>query len=615
MPGKHAAFFLTLILVFFVAIAPKPVAAVTRVVVTNTAQCPSNTVDYPCYTNLTDAINAALSGDAIQIYPGTYTGNFTITQNITGIYGNETATTFISGGGSGAALTINVAGSISIQRLSFVNAGTGLLVQNSPSVTITNDIFDVGPTNTALQLSSSPNAIISNNTFYQTDYGIVTDQPLENVKNNIFSSQLNTAISSNIDITYILNDLFFDCNSIGPTTISFDPADTSVYEGNLEDEDPTFVNVSPANVMQRDFHLEAGSPCIGTGNTSVGLNSVNNTSPDMGAYGGPNADTLPFPVPGVSAVTSGTTINLSWDANNDYTVVGYRVYYGSSSGVYDGTEATEGPSPITVPTGTAATTFTLSGLATAVTPSTPTLLSTTPVSGALILNWTAASGATGYNVYYGLTSTPTASVSVGNVTSYTLTGLVNDTTYYIYVTAVSQALNYIAVTAIDNTSTSSDSPGVSYESDYSSEVTAGSGATLESAPSNMLSNFPEALVAYPNLPNTSQGCFIATAAYGFYSAPQVQALRNFRDRFLQTNTLGNAFVDWYYTHSPAVAAWLNEHPQYKPLVRAALLPVIGMALFMTQTSQALKIALMMLVLCFILYAFYRQRLLRSGGLR
>ena len=616
MPAKLATLLLSSVFIFLVSIVPKPAAAVTRVVVSNTAQCPSDTVNFPCYTNLTAAITAALSGDAIELQPGTYTGNFLINQNITSIYGNDTATTFISTGGSGTALTLsNITGNIAVRRISFVSASTGVLVQNSPSVTITNNIFDVGSGNTAIQLTSSANAVINNNAFFQSANGIVSDSALVNIANNIFSSQLSTAISSNIGITEILNNLFFNCNSIGPTTISFNSSDTVNYKGNLKNEDPLFANVAPADMSKRDFHLQAGSPCIHTGNTSVGLNSVDNTTADMGAYGGPTADTIPFQVQGVNAVTAATTINLSWNANNAYTVAGYRVYYGSASRTYNGTGATEGPSPITVPTGTAATTFILDGLASSVTPSTPTLLYTSPVNGGLVLTWTAAAGATGYKVYYGLTSMPTASISVGNVTNYTLSGLVNDQTYYIYVSAISQAIYYIAVTAIDEAGSASYSPGVTHESDYSSEVTVSSGAVMESALSNMLSDFPEALVPYPDLPNTSQGCFIATAAYGFYSAPQVQALRKFRDRFLLTNDLGYAFVDWYYTHSPATVAWLTENPQYKPLVRAALLPVIGIALLMTQTSQALKIVLIVFVLCFIMYAFYRQRLSRSGGLR
>jgi hypothetical protein len=619
MPAKRTALFLASVFALLAAIVPKPSAALTRTVVSNTAQCPSDTVNFPCYTSLTDAINAVLSGEAIVIGPGTYTGNFVINQNISSIAGRETGATFISGGGSGAALTIKgVAGNISIKRLSFVNAATGILVQNSPSVTITSNIFQVGSSSTAIQLMSSSNAIISNNSFFQNQNGILSDAPIVNIKNNIFSSQLTTAMSAAIDITNILNNLFFNCNSIGPTTISFDPSDIVNYKGNLELQDPRFVTVVPADATQRDFHLLAGSPCINTGSTSVGVDSVDNSLPDMGTYGGPDADTIPFRVSGVSAVNSATTIDLSWAPNNAYTVAGYRVYYGSSPGVYTGTGATEGASPITVPTGTAVTTFNLSGLASAVTPSAPTLLPLSPVNEGLIVTWTAVPGATGYIIHYGLTTTPTNSVSVGGATtSYTLSGLTNgkDHIYNVYVSAVSQAIYYIAVTAIDNAGEASGVPGSAHESDYSSEITAGSGDVKESPLSNMESDFPEALVAYPNLPNTRQGCFIATAAYGYYSAPQVQALRNFRDRFLLTSGPGRAFVEWYYTHGPAAATWLNEHPQFKPLIRAALLPIIGMALFMTQTSQALKLALMMLLLCILLYAFYRQRLSRAGGLR
>ncbi len=615
MPVKPTILALSAVVVFFMAIISNADATVTRVVVTNQAQCPTDTVNFPCYTNLADAINAAFSGEAIVVMPGTYTGNFIINKAISSISGIETGTTFISGGGSGTALTIgSIAGNIAVKRLSFVNASTGIMAQNSPSVTMTSNIFEVGPSNTAIQLVSSSNAVISNNVFYQDLNGIISDGTLVNVKNNIFSSQLATAMSSNIDITNILNNLFINCNSIGPATISFDPGDVANYKGNLRDQDPQFVNIAPADPTQRDFHLEAGSPCINTGSTSVGVDSVDNTLPDMGVYGGPDADTIPFRVSGVSAATSSTTIDVSWAPNNAYTVAGYRIYYGSASGVYNGTEATEGSSPITVPTGTAATTFTLSGLSSAVTPSTPTLLSIAPVNGGLVLTWTSAPGATGYIIHYGLTSTPSTSIAVGNVTSYTLSGLTNGQTYYVYVSAISQAIFFIAVTAIDNAGSTSYSPGVSHESDFSSEVTAGSGAVQESPLSNLLSDFPEALVPYPNLPNTHSGCFIATAAYGYYSAPQVQALRNFRDRFLLTNGAGRAFVEWYYTYGPAAATWLNEHPQYKPLIRAALLPAIGLALFMTQTSPALRLALMTIMLCIILYALYRKRLSRSGGL-
>jgi len=55
------------------------------------------------------------------------------------------------------------------------------------------------------------------------------------------------------------------------------------------------------------------------------------------------------------------TVALSWDANTEPTLAGYRVYYKSGSTLlpFDGTEATEGVSPIDV---RSSTTATVSGL-------------------------------------------------------------------------------------------------------------------------------------------------------------------------------------------------------------------------------------------------------------
>lgn len=81
-------------------------------------------------------------------------------------------------------------------------------------------------------------------------------------------------------------------------------------------------------------------------------------------------------------------------------------------------------------------------------------------------------------------------------------------------------------------------------------------------------------------PNTSQppppsgGCFIATAAYGSDMAPEVQALREFRDRHLLTHAPGRAFVAFYYRHSPALAEAIRPHNGARAVVRAVLRPVV-----------------------------------------
>jgi hypothetical protein len=134
---------------------------------------------------------------------------------------------------------------------------------------------------------------------------------------------------------------------------------------------------------------------------------------------------------------------------------------------------------------------------------------------------------------------------------------------------------------------------------YSNEETVEVGDSTIGPASDVKSDFPEPIEPYPALPN--KGCFIATAAYGYYSAPQVMALREFRDRYLMTNGPGRAFVQLYYRVSPPAAQFITEHPSLKPVVRVGLAPAVGTALFMTGTSSAVKLLVFMMMLSLALY--------------
>jgi hypothetical protein len=180
------------------------------------------------------------------------------------------------------------------------------------------------------------------------------------------------------------------------------------------------------------------------------------------------------------------------------------------------------------------------------------------------------------------------------------------------VRAYFQQIVYVAVKDYYAPNTPGISPNPKEALAYSQEAVVSMGTPTFGA-ATAIQDFPEPLVPYPDLPNSHTGCFIATAAYGYYSAPQVQALREFRDRYLLTNTIGNAFVDWYYRNGPAAAEYLNTHPGYKPLVRAALLPAVGISLFLTKTSPTLKITIMLIAVCFFVFLFHRKRLSSSGG--
>jgi hypothetical protein len=183
------------------------------------------------------------------------------------------------------------------------------------------------------------------------------------------------------------------------------------------------------------------------------------------------------------------------------------------------------------------------------------------------------------------------------------------------VSAYARQKYFFVVTAYDNQFNDSASTPL-LESVKSDEKSAQIGETRYSALSNISRDvYPEPVTAYPALPDSGGRCFIATAAYGYSSAPEVKVLRAFRDRYLLTSVPGRMFVQWYYQHGPAAATFLNDHPEYKPLVRAALMPAVGTAIVMTGTPMMFKTIVFLVLGSAIALGFFRRRLSRTGGLR
>lgn len=78
------------------------------------------------------------------------------------------------------------------------------------------------------------------------------------------------------------------------------------------------------------------------------------------------------------------------------------------------------------------------------------------------------------------------------------------------------------------------------------------------------------LASAPSKGNEDTRCYIATSVYGDAHAPEVQALRAFRDQHLLPHASGRLLVNQYYRHSPAIARLAEQQPWLKSASRQVL---------------------------------------------
>jgi len=561
--------------------------------------------DYSSIQGAIDALAAdPLLGDTVIVEPGTYTEHLQMRSDIT-VRGRETARTILMPDGSGTAVTFAAVSNAVVANFTLLDADEGVDVSGSTDITVAGNVFELGSAGMGVNVSDGSSVSVLNNTFY--DNGTALRRLADNtiVRNNIFASNT-TAIVSDVG-TANIDHQCYDGNGAGTQVGS-----------NVHTGDPLFVDVT-----NHDFHLRTGSPCIDAG---LGTDVIDDTTADIGAYGGDRADTYPFPVSQPTAIDTSVAspppynIELSWSPNLAYRVTdgsppgGYKIYYDTdtSGAPYDGTDAQDlggsaTPSPIDVGN---VSSYVLRNLSPSTgTPAAPVLQAAAPSNHRIDLRWSAVEGAGDYRVQYGVADTSEHQVDVGNVTAYALTGLDNGVTYRLTVSALAQTKYYLAVSVYDRTTEH-------HESVLSPEASLLLGPQHESLPSNELSAMPEEVVPYPAL--SDKRCFIATAAYGYYSAPQVRALRAFRDRYLLTNAPGRAFVHWYYRHSPPAARYISTHPLWKAVVRIALWPAVALAWLLTQGDYAVVLEALLaagLAAAWLIWAWRRRARQRAGTVR
>lgn len=75
--------------------------------------------------------------------------------------------------------------------------------------------------------------------------------------------------------------------------------------------------------------------------------------------------------------------------------------------------------------------------------------------------------------------------------------------------------------------------------------------------------------------NDGGGCFIATAVYGDYNAPEVIELRDFRDSYLSKYHLGKEFIKFYYQFSPFLASIISRNNLLKLISRVLIVKPVS----------------------------------------
>ena len=222
----------------------------------------------------------------------------------------------------------------------------------------------------------------------------------------------------------------------------------------------TSAGVTPANGNKL---AAAASPQAITGLTNGTSYYFVVTAVNASGEGAVSDEKSAVPVPpapgkptGIAAAAGDSSVTVSWTAVSGAT--SYNIYYGTSAGVTtsNGSKLTGATSPQAVTGLTNGTTYyfvvsavnaggegVLSSEKSAVpvppAPGKPTGIAATAADSAVTISWTAVSGATSYNIYYGTSAGVTVangSKLSGATSPQSVTGLTNGATYYFVVSAV-----------------------------------------------------------------------------------------------------------------------------------------------------------------------------------
>jgi parallel beta-helix repeat protein len=243
------------------------------------------------YPAIQEAIDNS-GGDIIHVHPGIYQGEIAPGKTRGGIALKDSVTIL----GAGADSTI-LAGIVNAENAKGVSI-SGLRIEDG-----------IHSLSSSLSLSNSVIADYAGTAIWGSfsDFNLVNNVFAGNGQDAIFLHDSTTAVIKN---NIIVNNAGFGINGMESASASIDynnvwgnaedSFESFSVAGNNISEDPQFVNSDSG-----EFHLQAGSPCIDTGDPDPKFNDPDGSRNDMGVFGGPLSTQIATGIDNVLLFTPG----------------------------------------------------------------------------------------------------------------------------------------------------------------------------------------------------------------------------------------------------------------------------------------------------------------------
>ena len=332
------------------------------------------------FTNIQDAIDAAISGDSIYMDPGSYDSIRVDSKSIQIIAGEGPTKSFIDAKGLTTAVILSgypnqtrISGFTILNGIGDLNAdgnGGGIRVEPGVKASIDNCVL-TGHEDGAIFFGDSSETIVTNTLTYGNDKSLIFGSGTASFINSTFAdNQSQSRIESDANITFVntifMSQVDFD-ESVTDVSIA---SDYSLFKYGEESFNLNYVKNyywGPFNIQAdpmfvdtliQDYHLQKESPAIGVGIGSVAIDGVTykapekdldgnirpgpvGSAPDLGIYESPYSSSAPS----ANQISDGLIDSVEVDfSSSNTTISGRWKRFGGASTYYEyavGTSATK----------------------------------------------------------------------------------------------------------------------------------------------------------------------------------------------------------------------------------------------------------------------------------